>query len=64
MRIIISPVPALLIRIAGEPRFEEVTGTQLQLIMNTTALIVRDVAGMYYLRRGDTWMEAYDVTGS
>jgi hypothetical protein len=64
MRIIISPVPALLVRIAGEPRFEEVTGTKLQRITNTTPLIVRDTAGMYYLRLGDTWMEAYDVTGS
>lgn len=64
IRIIFSPMPALLIRIDGEPTYEQVTGTGLQRVMNTTALIVRDVAGTHYLRRGDTWMEAYDLTGS
>jgi hypothetical protein len=64
MRIIFSPVPALLIRINGEPKYEQVTSTELQRVVNTTALIVRDVAGMHYLRRGDTWMEADDLTAS
>jgi len=63
MRIIFSPVPALLVRIDGEPRYEQVIGTDLQRVINSTALIVRDVAGMHYFRRGDTWMEGYDLTG-
>lgn len=63
MRIIFSPAPALLVRINGEPRYEQLIGTDLQRVINSTALIVRDVAGMHYFRRGDTWMEAYDLTG-
>ena len=64
MRIIFSPGPAILIRIDGEPTYEQVAGTDLRRVINTTALIVRDVAGVHYLRRGNKWMEAYDLNGS
>jgi hypothetical protein len=63
LRIIFSPVPALLVRIDGEPTYEPVTGTDLQRVINTTAVIVRDVAGMHYFRRDGTWMEADEITG-
>ena len=63
-RILFSPVPALLIRIDGQPRYEQVASTHLQRIANTNALIVRDEAGLHYLRTGDSWLEAYELTGS
>ena len=62
-RIIFSPAPALLIHVGGEPQYEPVIGTDLQRVINTTALIVSDPVGMHYLRRGDTWMEAYGLSG-
>ena len=36
-------------------------GTELQRVVNTTALIVRDVTGMCYLKILDGWMEAYSL---
>ena len=64
MRIIFSPRPAFLVRIGGEPRYEDVAGTELQRITNTNAVIVRDDSGMHYLRLDGKWMESYDVEGS
>jgi hypothetical protein len=63
MNLIFAPSPALLVRVDGEPRYEDVTGTRLQRIANTRALIVRDVAGIYYFRLGDSWMQSYELTG-
>jgi hypothetical protein len=63
LQIIVSAQPAVLVRIAGEPRYELVTGTDLQRVTNSRALIVRGVAGMHYLRLGDAWLEAYNLTG-
>jgi hypothetical protein len=63
-RILFSPVPAVLVRIDGQPRYEQVDGTRVQRIANTAALIIRDEAGLHYLRMGDAWLEAYDLTGS
>ena len=51
-------------RIDGQPRYEQVDGTRLQRIVNTPALIIRDEAGLHYLRMGDAWLEAYELTGS
>ena len=63
MRIIFSPVPAVLVRIEGEPVYQDVGRTGLQRIINTRALIVRDESGTHYLRVGGGWMEAYDLEG-
>lgn len=63
MRIIFSPVPAALVRVEGEPRYEPVPGTRLERVTNTDALIVRDVAGIHYLRFEGVWMEGDDLTG-
>ena len=64
MHIIFSPRPAVLVRIDGPPRYEDVFGTELQRITNTNALIVRDESGMHYLRLDGRWMEAYGVEGA
>ena len=58
MRIIFSPVPAVLVRIDGAPVYQDVGGTGLQRIINTRAFIVRDESGTNYLRIGGGWMEA------
>ena len=63
MSIIFSPRPALLVEIDGEPRYEDVEGTELQRIVNANTSIIRDETGMHYLRIGQRWLEAYDVIG-
>jgi hypothetical protein len=63
MRIVFSQVPAALVRVEGEPRYEPVPGTRLERITNTDSLIVRDVAGVHYLRFKGVWMEGDDLTG-
>jgi Domain of unknown function (DUF4136) len=63
MRIIFSTQPAILIHVDGEPKYGNVSGTGLRQIVNTKALILRDDSGMLYLRLGDRWMEAYELTG-
>lgn len=61
--IILSTVPAIIVRIDGDPVFRPVPGTELQRIVNTKPLIVRDVIGTYYLKVLDGWMEAYSLDG-
>jgi hypothetical protein len=56
-----STSPARLILVDGDPVYRPVPGTELQRIVNTKPLIVRDVAGMYYLKILDGWMEAYSL---
>ena len=63
VRIVFSPTPAVLIRIHGEPRYEGVTGTGLQRVANTNALILRDEIGQHYTRVAGRWLEADDVLG-
>jgi hypothetical protein len=58
-KIIFSTSPAVLVLIDGDPIYRPVPGTELQRVMNTKPLIVRDVAGMCYLKILDGWMEAY-----
>jgi hypothetical protein len=63
LRIILSPTPAVLIRIDGDPVYRLVEGTELQRIVNTTSFIVREPWGTYYLKVRHGWMEAYGLTG-
>jgi hypothetical protein len=60
-RIIFTMRPARLILIDGVPVYRPVAGTGLQRITNTRALILRDAAGMCYLKILDGWMEAYSL---
>ncbi len=62
-RIIFSSMPAMVVRIDGDPRYEDVPGTSLQRIINTNAFIVRDDADMHYLKLGEAWMEADGLLG-
>jgi hypothetical protein len=62
-RIIFSSLPAVVVRIDGQPRYEDIAGTGLQRIVNTSAFIVRADADMHYLKLGDSWMEAEGLMG-
>jgi hypothetical protein len=62
-RIIFSSMPAMVVRIDGEPRYEDIPGTDLQRIVNTNAFILRDDADIHYMKMGDYWMEAEGLLG-
>jgi hypothetical protein len=55
--------PALHIQIDGVPVYRPIEGTDLERIINTNALILRDPAGIHYLKVVDGWMESYMLTG-
>jgi hypothetical protein len=61
--ILFAEKPAILILIDGEPVYRSLKGTDLQRITNTKAFIVRDGAGIHYLKVLDGWMEAYGLRG-
>ena len=54
---------AILVLIDGAPVYRPIDGTNLQRIINTKPFIVRDTAGVHYLKVFDGWMEAYGLTG-
>ena len=62
-QVVFSSSPAILILIDGDPVYRTIDGTDLQRIVNTQPLIVRNAAGIYYLRLGNRWMESYWLTG-
>jgi hypothetical protein len=62
-KIYFAQSPALLIPIDGEPVYQPVEGTDLERIVNTKTLIVRDHADIHYLKIRDGWMEAYSLSG-
>src|SRR5215472_4151575 len=58
-RIIMSTVPALLVRIDGVPSLRQVQGSPLLRVINTPALILLDPSsGTYYLFAGGRFVEA------
>jgi hypothetical protein len=63
-RIIFAQSPAVLVEVHGEPRYEQVLGTDLQRVVNTDAFIVRDEADIHYAKIGEVWMEADGLTGN
>jgi len=61
--ILFAEQPAILIAIDGEPVYRPLKGTDLQRITNTKPFIVRNSAGIHYLKLLDGWMEAYGLHG-
>ena len=57
--IFFAEAPAILVQVDGEPVYQQIPGTNLERIVNTRALIVRDEAGIHYLNVLDGWMESY-----
>jgi len=57
--IFFAEAPAILVQVDGAPVYQQIPGTNLERIMNTRPLIVRDGAGIHYLKVLDGWMESY-----
>jgi hypothetical protein len=55
---------ALLVLIDGEPVYRPIQGSDLERIINTKPFIVRDTAGIHYMKLLDGWMEAYMLRGN
>jgi len=64
MRILFSSAPAILIRLNGEPKYEDVDGTELQRMTNADAFILRNESGIHYVSIGGRWLEASEISGS
>jgi hypothetical protein len=61
--ILFAEEQAILIVIDGDPVYQPLQGTDLQRIANTKPFIVRDRAGLHYLKVPGGWMEAYSLHG-
>ncbi len=61
--IIISPQPAILVLIDGEPKLEKVQGSNLQRVMNSPYYIVKDTNGKFYLDANEKWYTSTAVMG-
>lgn len=55
--------PSMLVLISGNPVFTPVPGTNLQRVVNTHALILKDDADTLYLHLFDGWMSADSLNG-
>jgi hypothetical protein len=61
--ILFAEQASILVLIDGAPVYRPIAGTDLQRIINTKPFIVRDAAGLHYMKVFDGWMEAYELTG-
>ncbi len=57
--IVFTSAPVTLVLVYGEPTFTPVSETTLARVVNTRSFILRDTAGMFYLRVAQGWMSAY-----
>jgi hypothetical protein len=61
-KVIFTTKPSLLVLIDGPPRYRDVGGTALKLMLNTQATILLDPAkNEYYLNVMDGWLQAPDL---
>ena len=61
--IIFTTTTSLLVLIDGPPRYRDVGGTAMKLMLNTQATILLDTAkNEYYLNVMDGWLQAPDLT--
>jgi hypothetical protein len=61
-KVIFTTKPSLLVLIDGPPRYRDVGGTALKLMLNTQATILFDPAkNEYYLNVMDGWLQAPDL---
>ncbi len=61
--IIISPQPAVLILIDGEPKFQKIESTNLERVMNSPSFIVKDKDGKFYLNADEKWYTTSSIAG-
>ncbi len=62
-RLLFADRPAILVLIDGDPVYRPIRGTDLERIVNTKPFIVRDTAGIHYMKVFDGWMESYGFRG-
>ena len=62
-RLLFAERSAILVLIDGDPLYRPVKGTDLERITNAKPFIVRDTAGIHYMKVFDGWMEAYGLHG-
>ena len=62
-RLLFAERPAVLVLINGSPIYRPIEGTDLERIANAKPFIVRDTAGIHYMKVFDGWMEAYGFRG-
>ena len=61
--IVSSDSPAILVYIDGESAYRPVEGTELQRVINTRPLLLKDAQGKHYLHVFDGWMVADKLNG-
>ncbi len=62
-KIIIATRPAALVYIDGPPAWRPVAGTELERVINTRMLLLKDAAGRYYLHFFDGYLQAPSLDG-
>jgi len=62
-KIIVATRPAVLVWIDGPPTWRAVTGTDLQRVINTRMLVLKDGTGKCYLRLFDGYLQAAALDG-
>jgi hypothetical protein len=63
-RILVSDVPAILVRIDGPPALRPLPNTTFRRVINTRAVLLADEgAGAFYLRVGNAWLTAASLGG-
>lgn len=63
-KVFFSTKPAILVLIDGAPVFRSIPGTELERVINTRVLIVRDRRNQLYLRLQDGWLQSDSLMAS
>ena len=61
--IIFSTKPAILVYVDGPPVYSSVAGTGLERVLNSRALLLKDLAGVFYLHVLNGYMKATNLAG-
>ena len=62
-KVFFSTKPAILVLVDGPPVFRQVQGTELERVINTRVLIVRDRRNQFYLHLLNGWLQADGLAG-
>jgi hypothetical protein len=62
-KIIFSTMPAILVYVDGPPAYRPVAGTELQRVINTRALLLKDKDGQHYLHVWDGYLTSPGLDG-
>jgi hypothetical protein len=62
-KIIFSTLPALLVYVDGPPAYRPVAGTELQRVINTRVLLLKDKDGQHYLHIWDGYLTSPGLEG-